>query len=98
MIEIRQTAVFASWHAGLEDETTRARIAQRIDRLQRGNPGDVRPVGGGVSEMRLDFGPGYRLYYTRRGKALIVLLCGGDKSTQKKDVRTAKAMARELKG
>jgi putative addiction module killer protein len=98
MIEIRQTVAFASWHAGLKDEVTRARIAQRIDRLRRGNPGDVRSVGGGVSELRLDFGAGYRLYYARRGAALIVLLCGGDKSTQKKDIKAAKAMAREWKG
>jgi putative addiction module killer protein len=79
MIEVRQTDVFADWFAGLRDREARARINVRIRRLSLGNPGDVKPVGGGVSEMRIDYGPGYRLYFVRRGDALVVLLSGGDK-------------------
>lgn len=96
MIELRQTEVFARWHGAIKDVRTRARIADRIDRLAKGNPGDVAPVGEGVSELRLHFGPGYRIYFVRRGELIIVLLCGGDKSTQRRDVETAKRLAREL--
>ena len=96
MIEVRQTTRFATWLAGLRDERARARILKRLDRAQAGNLGDVAPVGGGVSEMRIFYGPGYRVYFIQRGKALIVLLCGGDKSTQGADVEEAKAMAKEI--
>ena len=96
MIEIRETAIFTNWVAKLGDERARAKIAARIGRLADGNPGDVQPVGGGVSELRIHYGAGYRVYFTRRGKVLIVLLCGGDKSTQKKDIKTAKMLAAQL--
>jgi putative addiction module killer protein len=96
VIEIRQTKDFAEWMAGLRDARGRARIAARIDRLALGNPGDVAPVGEGVSELRLHFGPGYRVYFKRQGLILILLLCGGDKSTQTKDIETAKALAATL--
>lgn len=98
MLEVRQTREFAAWRSGLRDSVTRRRIGARIDRLAFGHPGDVKPVGGGVSELRLDFGPGYRLYFVRRGEMLIVLLCGGDKSTQARDIAQAKRLARELDG
>ena len=96
MIEVRQTIRFATWLAGLRDERARARILKRLDRAGQGNLGDVAPVGGGVSEMRIFYGPGYRVYFVKRGSELIVLLCGGDKSTQSADIEEAKAMAREL--
>lgn len=96
MIEIRKTAVFATWMADLRDSNARARIAARIDRLAFGNPGDVAPVGDGVSELRIHYGPGYRVYFVQRGKVLIVLLCGGDKRTQARDIKTAKKLAAEL--
>ncbi|HMG46178.1 MAG TPA: type II toxin-antitoxin system RelE/ParE family toxin [Allosphingosinicella sp.] len=98
MIDVRQTRCFAVWRAGLRDSVVRKRIGARIDRLAFGHPGDVRQLGEGVSELRLDFGPGYRLYFTRRGERLIVLLCGGDKSTQARDIAKAKRLARELDG
>jgi putative addiction module killer protein len=82
--------------AGLGDHVGRAKIAARIDRLALGNPGDVKPVGEGVSELRIHYGPGYRVYFARRGETLIVLLCGGDKSTQAKDIKTAKMLAANL--
>lgn len=93
MIEVRQTTVFANWIKSLRDAKTAARIAQRIVRLQSGLLGDVKPVGDGVSELRIDHGPGFRLYFVRKGKALVVLLCGGDKSTQKADIKRAKELA-----
>jgi putative addiction module killer protein len=96
MIQIRQTEVFSKWLRGLRDRQARARIQVRIDRLQLGLAGDVKPVGEGVSELRIDYGPGYRIYFTRRGQALIVLLAGGDKSTQNKDIKTALKLARTL--
>jgi putative addiction module killer protein len=96
MIEIRQTGGFARWHGAIRDVRLRARIADRIDRLAAGNPGDVAPVGEGVSELRLHFGPGYRIYFVHRGKLIVVLLCGGDKSTQRRDIEIAKKIAREL--
>jgi len=96
VIEIRQTERFARWFASLRDSRAWMRIQARIRRLSIGNPGDVRPVGEGVSEMRIDYGPGYRVYFARRGNALIVLLAGGDKSTPDRDIATACAMAREL--
>jgi putative addiction module killer protein len=96
MIEVRQTVRFATWLAGLRDVQSRARILKRIDRVKAGNLGDVAPVGEGVSEMRLFFGPGYRLYFVADGETLIVLLCGGDKSTQASDIAEAKVMAKGI--
>lgn len=96
MIEIRKTERFGKWLDGLRDVRARARIQARIERLAQGNPGDVRPVGEGVSEMRLDYGPGYRVYFKKHGEVWIVLLAGGDKSTQAKDIRAAHRLARGL--
>jgi putative addiction module killer protein len=98
VIEVRQTRDFAAWRAGLRDSVARKRIGARMDRLAFGHPGDIKQVGEGVSELRLDLGPGYRLYFVRRGDALIVLLCGGSKSTQARDIAKAKRLARELDG
>ena len=96
MIEVRQTAVYAEWFASLRDRTAKARIDIRIRRLSLGNPGDVRPVGEGVSELRVDYGPGYRVYFVQKGDEFVVLLAGGDKSSQDRDIRHAKALARDL--
>ncbi len=96
MIEIRQTEVFANWFRVLRDRQARARIQVRIDRLQLGLPGDVKPVGEGVSELRIDCGPGYRVYFTKRGRELIILLAGGDKRTQDRDIKKAIQMAHDL--
>ena len=96
MIEIRKTDRFAHWLDELRDISARARIQARIERLATGNPGDVKPVGEGVSEMRINYGPGYRVYFQQRGRALIILLAGGDKSTQARDIRTALHLARNL--
>lgn len=96
LIEIRQTDTFVRWFDGLRDRRARARVDVRIRRLSLGNPGDVRPVGEGVSELRIDYGPGYRVYFVQRGEALVILLAGGDKSTQAADIRAALKMAREL--
>jgi putative addiction module killer protein len=96
VIEVRQTADFAAWLASLRDSVARARIAQRLLRVEHGNLGDVQPVGEGVSELRVHYGPGYRLYAVRRGAALVFMLCGGDKSTQAKDIERAKSLAKEV--
>jgi putative addiction module killer protein len=96
MIEVRQTDVFTAWFAGLRDRAARARITARIRRLSLGNPGDVKPVGSGVSEMRIDYGPGYRVYFIRRGNTVFVLLCGGDKRSQDRDIAHALELAREI--
>ena len=95
MLEIRETETFSSWLRALRDSQARARIAARVRRLAFGNPGDVPPVGEGISELRIHHGPGYRVYYVQRGEALILLPCGGDKSTQEKDIDTAKRLAKE---
>jgi putative addiction module killer protein len=96
VVEIRQTDDFVYWFEKLRDPKARARILVRIRRLSLGNPGDVRPVGDGVSELRIDYGPGYRVYFMPHGKSLVVLLCGGDKRTQKRDIERAKELARNL--
>jgi putative addiction module killer protein len=96
MIEIRKTEIFAQWLDGLRDIQARARVQARIERLAAGNPGDAEPVGEGVSELRINYGPGYRVYFKQRGRELIILLAGGDKSTQAKDIRTALRLARNL--
>lgn len=96
MIEIRKTEVFAKWIDGLRDIRARARVQARIERLASGNPGDVKSIGEGVSEMRIDYGPGYRVYFKRRGSILIILLAGGDKSTQSRDIKTALRLAHGL--
>lgn len=94
--QILETRVFAAWLAALRDSRARAKIARRIDRMRRGNFGDHHSVGGGVSEMRVDFGPGYRVYYVERGAVRVVLLCGGDKSSQARDIERAATLAEEL--
>jgi putative addiction module killer protein len=93
--QIATTGTFDAWLSGLRDRSGRARILVRIERLQAGNPGDVKAVGEGVSELRITFGPGYRVYFIRRGAVLILLLAGGDKSTQMADIEAAKRLARE---
>ena len=95
MVALRQTAVFAKWFKSLRDLQAQARIVARIRRLELGNPGDVRPVGEGLSEMRIDYGPGYRLYFKQDGDTVVILLCGGDKKTQARDIARAKMLARE---
>lgn len=96
MLEVRQTRTYSEWFARLRNRNARTRIDIRIRRLSLGNPGDVQPVGEGVSELRVDFGPGYRVYFIHKADVCIILLAGGDKSTQSKDIRNAKALAREL--
>lgn len=96
MIEVRQSAAFSKWLHGLADIKALARIQTRIDRLALGLFGDVKPVGGGVSEVRIDYGPGYRLYFIQKGRKLIVLLAGGDKRTQARDIKQAIALARAV--
>lgn len=96
MIEIREADLFSYWLRTLRDVQARVRIAARIQRLAFGNAGDVRPVGEGISELRVHAGPGYRIYYAQRGSMLIILLCGGDKSTQEQDIALAKRLAKEI--
>lgn len=96
MIEIRKTKKYAQWLDGLRDIKARARIQARVERLATGNAGDVKPAGEGVSELRIDYGPGYRIYFTKRGRELVILLAGGDKSTQTGDIKTALRLARNL--
>jgi len=96
MVEIRKTDAFAKWIDSLRDIKARARILVRIERLSLGNPGDVRPVGKGVSELRIDCGSGYRVYYKKVGRTVVVLLAGGDKRTQTKDIKTAQRLAQDL--
>jgi len=95
VIEIRQTETYADWFDSLRDRKARARIDVRIRRLSLGNPGDVRPIGSGVSELWIDYGPGYRVYFVQRGPMLIILLAGGDKRTQERDIKRALELARE---
>ena len=96
MIEVRQTDEYSEWFANLRDRQARARINARIRRLSLGNPGDVKPVGEGVSELRIDYGPGYRVYFIQRGREVVVLLAGGDKRTQERDIQAALKLARNL--
>ena len=96
MVEIRQTEVYSQWFNSLQDRHARARIDVRIRRLSLGNPGDVKPVGEGVSELRIDYGPGYRVYFVQHGQTLVILLAGGDKRTQDKDIKAAQELARQL--
>lgn len=96
MIEIRKTEHFANWLDNLRDIQAKARVLVRVERLASGNAGDVKPVGEGVSEMRISYGPGYRVYFIQRGSELIVLLAGGDKSSQSRDIKTAISLAQNL--
>jgi putative addiction module killer protein len=94
MFTVERTAAFGDWLDGLKDRRAVARILGRIERVKAGNLGDAKAVGDGVSELRIDYGPGYRVYFIRSGRAVVVLLCGGDKSTQDRDIRAAKALAK----
>jgi putative addiction module killer protein len=96
MFEVRRTASFIEWLTGLRDREARARIAKCIDRIAQGNLGDAKSVGDGVSELRFAFGPGYRVYFTMRGSIVVILLCGGDKGSQDRDIERAIDMAREI--
>jgi putative addiction module killer protein len=96
MIDIRQTDVYAKWFDGLRDRAAQARINARVRRLSLGNPGDVKPVGKGVSELRIDYGPGYRIYFVQRGNTVIILLAGGDKRTQNRDIKAAMDLAQNV--
>lgn len=97
MVEIKQTEIFRKWRARIKDERVLALIASRLDRLAFGHAGDAEPIGQGISELRIHYGPGYRIYYQNRGNLIVILLCGGDKSTQEKDIKTAKRLAEEWK-
>ena len=96
MLEIRETPAYAAWFLALRDRTAKARIDIRIRRLSLGNPGDVRPIGESVSELRIHYGPGYRIYFTKQGETVVILLAGGDKSSQEQDIRHAKDLTRNL--
>jgi putative addiction module killer protein len=96
MIEVRQTDEFRTWMRNLRDDRAVTRIGARIRRLEQGNPGDAKSLGAGLLEMRVDYGPGYRVYYVRRGTVIVVLLCGGDKRTQQRDIERAQALAAKL--
>ena len=97
MVEVRQTERFARWLEDLRDLRARARVQARIERLIGGNPGDIRPVGSGVSELRINYGPGYRVYFQEKGSTLIILLAGGDKASQPRDIDEALSLARQIK-
>jgi putative addiction module killer protein len=96
MVEVRQTQEFSVWLHRLRDADAVARIVARIRRMEKGNPGDTRSVGKGILEMRIDYGPGYRIYYLHRGARIVILLCGGDKRTQQQDIRRAQTLAETL--
>lgn len=98
MIEVVKSETFNRWLEKLRDRRAAIRINARIDRLAFGNPGDVQPIGEGLSEMRIDYGPGYRVYFMQQGKVLVLMLCGGDKRTQQEDIAKAKRIAEEWKG
>lgn len=95
-MEIRKTEVYAQWLDGLRDIRARGRVLARVERLAAGNPGDVEPVGEGVSELRINYGPGYRVYYKQQGRELVILLAGGDKRSQSRDIKAALRLARNL--
>ena len=97
-VSVLQTDEFRDWLDRLRDERAKAQIAARIRRMEQENPGDVRALGGGLIEMRIDFGPGYRIYWVRRGRSIILLLCGGDKRSQQRDITKARALIEELIG
>ncbi|MGJ4907096.1 type II toxin-antitoxin system RelE/ParE family toxin [Bradyrhizobium sp. HKCCYLRH2060] len=96
MVDVRETPGFSRWLAALSDQRARLHIVRRISRVAAGNFGDAKSVGGAVSELRVDYGPGYRVYFTRRGKTVVILLCGGDKRTQDKDIKKAHDLAATL--
>ena len=96
MVEVRQTDSYAKWYRSLRDQNAKARIDVRIRRVSLGNFGDVKSVGGGVRELRINYGPGYRVYFVQHGDVLVILLCGGDKRTQAKDIEAAKSMAKTI--
>lgn len=96
MIEVRQTDEFRAWLRNLRDDKALVRVVARIHRLEQGNPGDTKALGAGLLEMRIDYGPGYRIYYIRRGAMIVILLCGSDKRTQQRDIRKAQVLAAEL--
>ena len=96
MTEVRQTEEFSAWLHGLRDPDAVARVVARIRRMEQGNPGDARSVGEGVMEMRIPYGPGYRVYYLHRGAQIVILLCGGDKRTQRRDIKRAQTLAETL--
>jgi len=96
MLKVQKTDEFDEWLSGLADPRAQAKIASRIERLGPGNPGDVKPVGEGISEMRVPHGPGYRVYFRQTGKTVVLLLCGGDKFTQEKDIKRSRQIAAEL--
>jgi putative addiction module killer protein len=96
MVEVRLTEAFVGWLDALKDRQGRQRIVARIRRMELGSPGDVKPVGGGVSEMRIQAGPGYRIYFISAGASVVILLCGGDKSSQRRDVAQARRLARDF--
>lgn len=96
MIEVRQTDIFAKWFNSLRDRKAKARVQARIDRIEIGNFGDVSPIGEGVSELRIHYGPGYRVYFVQRGSVVVILLSGGDKSSQNADIKRAKEIAKQL--
>lgn len=97
MLEVIRSSEYAEWEASLRDSRAKAKVITRIQRLAAGNAGDVRPAGGGISELRIDFGPGYRVYFCQKGKQLVVLLCGGDKSSQRRDIERARVIAARWK-
>ena len=94
---VRKTGAYEAWYAKLRDQNAKARIDVRIRRLELGNLGTVEPVGEGVSELKIDYGPGYRVYFVQKGKNIVILLCGGDKSTQAKDIKAALKLAKDVK-
>ena len=98
MFTVVKSQTFDGWLSGLKDRQARVRIQARIDRLTMGNPGDVKPTQGGISELRIDYGPDYRVYYQQRGKTVVLLCCGGDKRTQDGDIRRAVEIAKNWKG
>lgn len=95
-MEVRKTDIYVKWLDGLRDIRARARVLMRVERLAAGNPGDAESVGEGVSELRINYGPGYRVYYKEQGRELVILLAGGDKSSQSRDIKTALRLARNL--